>query len=37
MKKHGGHDDLRNLDRQSIIFHVHGRMEVVVFLCVVLV
>jgi hypothetical protein len=29
MKKHGGHEDLRDLDRRSVIPYVHGRMGVV--------
>jgi hypothetical protein len=37
MKEHGGYEDLCGLGRWSVIPYVHGRMEVVVLLCVVLV
>jgi hypothetical protein len=29
MKEHGGHEDLRGLSCQSVIFYVDGRMGVV--------
>jgi hypothetical protein len=37
MKEHGEHDDLRSSDRQNIIPYVHGRMRVIVLLCVILI
>jgi hypothetical protein len=29
MEEHGGHEDLRGSDHQSIIPYIHGRMKVV--------
>jgi hypothetical protein len=37
MKEHVGHEKLRGLGDQSVIPYVHGRMRVIVLLCVVLV
>jgi hypothetical protein len=37
MKEHSVHKDLRGSVRRSVIPYVHGRMRVVVLLCVVLV
>jgi hypothetical protein len=34
MKKHGGHGDLCDSDRQSVIPYVHGRMGVVLYCAV---
>jgi hypothetical protein len=37
MNKHGGHEDLRGSGHRSVILYIHGRIRVVVLLCVVLV
>jgi hypothetical protein len=37
MKEHGVHGDLRGSGIWSVIPYVHGRMRVIVLMCVVLV